>query len=83
MNIAPAPSWQVQDASRQIFPLWFPGREPGITEGYHATRTIQAVALDGSDALTLTASRRRFFPTSGPDSYDAVNCWMVMTATTG
>lgn len=83
MNIAPAPSWQVQDASRQIFPLWFPGREPGIVDGYFATRTIQAVALDGSDALTITASRRRFFPTSGPHTDYVVNCWMVITATTG
>lgn len=83
MNIAPAPSWQVQDEARQIFPLWFPGREPGIREGYFATRTIQAVALDGSDALTITASRRRWFPTSGPHTDYVVNCWMVMTATTG
>ena len=82
MNIALAPTFQIQDASRQIFPLYGAYHDQGYDEPRYATRTIQAVALDGSDALTITASRRRF-DTPGPHDGYRVNCWMVITATTG
>ena len=73
-NLAAVPPFQGQYRADQMFAAPdYRDHRTGL-----ATRTIQAVARDGSTALTLIASRYR--PTNtGPEGLDD-DCWFVLNA---
>ena len=75
-NLAAIPPFQGQYRADQMFAAPdYRDHRTGL-----ATRTIQAVARDGSTALTLIASRYR--PTNtGPEGLDD-DCWFVLNAST-